>query len=60
MDTTRCPRCNTRMKVVTMSDGRTGFQCLRCDKIDPLETDAVEWATGSLSAPTLSAPTKAA
>jgi hypothetical protein len=25
-------------------DGRTGLQCLRCDKVDQLETDAVKWA----------------
>jgi tRNA(Ile2) C34 agmatinyltransferase TiaS len=29
MDTTRCPHCNKRMKVVATSDGRTGFQCLQ-------------------------------
>jgi hypothetical protein len=42
MDATRCPHCNKRMKVVASSDGRTGFQCLQCDEVDPLPTDAVK------------------
>jgi hypothetical protein len=41
-----------RMKVVAASDGRTGFQCLQCDKVGPLKTDAVKWAASPLAAPT--------
>jgi tRNA(Ile2) C34 agmatinyltransferase TiaS len=55
MDATRCPHCNKRMKVVATSDGRTGFQCLQCDKVDPLQTDAVKWAASPLAAPTKAA-----
>jgi len=43
MDQSRCPHCNQPMKAVTTKDGRTGLQCLRCDKVDQLETDAVKW-----------------
>jgi tRNA(Ile2) C34 agmatinyltransferase TiaS len=55
MDPTRCPHCNKRMKVVLGSDGRTDFQCLQCDKIDPLKTDAVKWADSPLAVVTKAA-----
>jgi len=48
MDATRCPHCNKRMKVVATSDGRTGFQCLQCDKADLLHTDAVKMGGDAL------------
>jgi hypothetical protein len=47
----RCPQCNRRMKPVLGPTGRTEFQCLECDKLDPLETDAAKWADGPLAAP---------
>jgi len=37
------------MKPVLGESGRTEFQCLECDKIDPLKTDAAKWAEGPLS-----------
>ena len=55
INATRCPHFNKRMKVVATSDGRTGFQCLQCDKVDPLKTDAVKWAASTLCAPTKAA-----
>ena len=48
MDAGRCPQCNARLKAVVTSDGRTGLQCLKCDQVDPLETDAVKWADSPL------------
>jgi hypothetical protein len=48
MDDNRCPHCNKRMMAVSTKDGRTGLQCLKCDKVDPLETDAVKWAESPL------------
>jgi tRNA(Ile2) C34 agmatinyltransferase TiaS len=51
----RCPRCNKRMKTVLGSNGRTEFQCLECDKVDPLKTDAARWAESALAAPTKAA-----
>ena len=46
----RCPHCNKRMKTVLGESGRTEFQCLECDKVDPLKTDAAKWAESPLSA----------
>ncbi len=40
----RCPSCNKRMKTIMSAIGRTEFQCLHCDKVDPLNTDAVKRA----------------
>jgi phage FluMu protein Com len=50
MDTTRCAHCNKRMKAVLAENGRTEFKCLKCDRLDPLQTDAVRWAEGPLAA----------
>ena len=55
MDATRCPHCNERMKVIGTSDGRTGFQCLQCDKADPLRTNAMKGAFRPLTVPTKAA-----
>jgi tRNA(Ile2) C34 agmatinyltransferase TiaS len=49
---TRCPNCKKPMKAVLKSDGRTDFLCLECDKLDPLNTDAVKWANSPLASPT--------
>jgi hypothetical protein len=38
------------MKAVTIKSGRTDIKCLRCDEVDPLQTDAVRWAQSSLGA----------
>jgi hypothetical protein len=51
MDATRCPTCEKRMKAVVGADGRTDLRCLRCDKVDPLRTDAIKWAQSPLAAP---------
>jgi tRNA(Ile2) C34 agmatinyltransferase TiaS len=50
MDASRCPHCTKRMKAVIAENGRTDFKCLRCDELDPLQTDAAEWAKGPLAA----------
>jgi tRNA(Ile2) C34 agmatinyltransferase TiaS len=55
MDITRCPRCNRRMVTVATFNGRTGFQCLQCEKIDPLKADAVKWTESILDSPTKAA-----
>jgi len=30
----RCPHCNKRMKLVLNANGRTDFQCPRCDVME--------------------------
>ena len=50
MDATRCPHCTKRMKAVIGNSGRTEFKCLRCDHVDPLQTDALKWTEGPLAA----------
>jgi hypothetical protein len=34
---------------MTDRKGRTTLVCLRCDKIDPMKTDAAKWASSSLA-----------
>src|SRR5689334_15386526 len=49
MDISRCPTCSKRL--VAKADprsGRTVLACLFCDKIDPLQTDALKWANSPL------------
>jgi hypothetical protein len=32
--------------------GKTQLRCVKCNKIDPMKTDAVKWANSGLSGPT--------
>jgi tRNA(Ile2) C34 agmatinyltransferase TiaS len=56
MDMTRCPKCKKRLMAMTDRTGRTELRCLKCDKVDPLETVAVKWADGPLATPVKSSP----
>jgi phage FluMu protein Com len=49
MDPARCSHCNKKMKAVLAENGRTEFKCLKCDLLDPLQTDAVKWAESPLA-----------
>jgi predicted RNA-binding Zn-ribbon protein involved in translation (DUF1610 family) len=52
MKKTLCPQCGKRSITETGdSDGITKLQCIRCDTVDPLKTDAVKWANSSLRPP---------
>jgi phage FluMu protein Com len=51
MDITRCPKCNKRLMAMTDRNGRTDLCCLKCDKVDPMKTEAAKWANSSLSGP---------
>jgi hypothetical protein len=52
----RCPHCNKRMEAVIGASERTELQCLQCDKVDPLKTDAVKWAENPLAKSTDALP----
>jgi hypothetical protein len=59
----RCPKCRTRMKLVRIGPGPSGFElrtfdCSKCDNVeqiaiasDPMNSDAVGWFTGELHPP---------
>ena len=51
MDESRCPKCKKRFMAMTDKTGRTKLVCLKCDKIDPMKTDAVKWANSTLASP---------
>ncbi len=55
MDLTRCPTCTKRMVAMTDRTGRTELRCMKCDKIDPMKTDAAKWADSNLAGPTSAA-----
>jgi hypothetical protein len=56
MDVTRCPGCKKRLIAMTDRTGRTELACLKCDKVDPMKTDAVKWASSGLARYALSRP----
>jgi phage FluMu protein Com len=56
MDQTRCPKCHKRLMAMTDRTGRTELRCLKCDKVDPMKTDAVKWAGSPLATPTKRRP----
>jgi hypothetical protein len=35
---------------MTDRTGRTELRCLKCDKVDPMQSDAAKWADGPLAA----------
>ena len=55
MDLTLCPHCNKRMKAVATTDGRTGLQCLPCERAELLTADTAKWAAASKAPPTKAA-----
>jgi phage FluMu protein Com len=40
----RCANCNKLLMAMTDRTGHTELRCLKCDKVDPMKTDAVKWA----------------
>jgi phage FluMu protein Com len=51
MNKQRCPKCNKLLMAMTDRTGKTEFRCLKCDKVDPMKTDAVKRASSGLAAP---------
>ena len=51
MDVNRCPKCNKRLMAMTDRTGKTELRCLKCEKVDPMKTDAAKWADSGLSGP---------
>jgi len=52
MNDHRCPKCKKLMMAMTDRTGKTQLRCVKCDKVDPMKTDAVKWANSGLSGPT--------
>jgi phage FluMu protein Com len=49
--TTRCPKCGKRTVPTHSANGRTELKCIRCDPVDPLQTDLAKWADSPLANP---------
>jgi phage FluMu protein Com len=49
MEATRCANCNRHLMAMTDRTGHTELRCLKCDKIDPMKTDATNWAKSPLA-----------
>jgi DNA-directed RNA polymerase subunit M/transcription elongation factor TFIIS len=52
MNDHRCPKCKKLMMAMTDRTGKTRLRCVKCNKIDPMKTDAVKLASSGLSQPT--------
>jgi hypothetical protein len=51
MNSSRCPKCTKRLIAMTDRTGQTRLACLKCDDVDPMNTDAVKWAESGLARP---------
>jgi phage FluMu protein Com len=51
MNDHRCPKCKKLLLAMTDRTGRTELRCLKCDRIDPMKTDAAKWAESPLAGP---------
>ena len=51
MNEQRCPKCKKLLMAMTDRTGKIERRCLKCEKVDPMKTDAVKWANGGLSGP---------
>jgi transcription elongation factor Elf1 len=49
--TSHCPKCGKRTVSVNASNGRTELKCIRCDPVDPMQTDFAKWADSPLANP---------
>jgi hypothetical protein len=45
-----CPRCQRPMKLELQPGGKPPrtFQCIDCDRSDPLKSDTLRWLSGEL------------
>jgi hypothetical protein len=48
---TRCTKCGKRKVAAPDKQGRTYLECLKCDYVDSLRTNALKWAASSLYPP---------
>jgi hypothetical protein len=48
MNLDRCSRCRKLLIAMTDRTGKTRSVCVKCDKIDPMKTDALKWANSPL------------
>jgi phage FluMu protein Com len=55
MNEHRCAKCKKLLMAMTDRTGKTELRCLKCDKVDPMKTDAVKWADSGLSGPNTAA-----
>ena len=51
MNTSRCPKCDKRLIATMAMTGQTKLVCLKCDDVEPMNTDAVKWGERSLARP---------
>jgi phage FluMu protein Com len=49
MDDHRCPKCKKLLMAMTNRTGRTELRCLKCDRVDPMKTEALKWAESPLA-----------
>jgi hypothetical protein len=45
----RCPKCKKRMVALLVQPDK--YVCIRCEPVDPIETEAAKWASGALVPP---------
>ena len=48
---TRCLHCGRLLVPMRSYSGRTELKCMFCDKLDPIETRATQWADSALAQP---------
>jgi hypothetical protein len=46
---TRCTKCGKWTVPTIQSDGRTELKCIRCDSVDPMDTELAKWADSPLA-----------
>lgn len=51
IEITHCPQCSRKLSATIGASGRTELACLRCDKVDPLQTEAAKRAQIPLANP---------
>jgi hypothetical protein len=53
----RCLHCGKRLVAKPTFDVQKEFQCIWCDKVDPMKTDLAKWADSPLARTASNSPT---
>jgi hypothetical protein len=50
-EVSHCTKCGKRTVPTLVANGRTELKCIRCEPVDPMQTNFAKWADNPLAIP---------